>query len=179
MKVSLLRTSRSRSLCSSAGCVSTMRKSAPRSAAWATLQTLWLLGPARRSPIPIRPALRTNRPASLPRMLYPPRSFRTGQKHLYSGQQTQCPAPILYVGRSGANRERKAPSVHQEVALAPFDFFVSVIAAWMSRFFDGLDYLGVHDGRRRLGILAYLFLATARTALRIRGHNPVNRNLLK
>jgi hypothetical protein len=65
------------------------------------------------------------------------------------------------------------------VALAPFDILVGIIAAWASRFFDGLDTLGVHDGSRRLGILAYLFLSAARRALRIRNHNPLNRNLLK
>ena len=74
---------------------------------------------------------------------------------LCSGQKTLCAYPILYVGRGDVNRERETQGVHQEVALAPFDIFVSVIAAWVGRFFDGLDALGIHNGRRRLGILAY------------------------
>ena len=39
--------------------------------------------------------------------------------------------------------------------LAPLDVLVGVVAARVSRFFDGLDTLGVHDGSRRSGILAY------------------------
>jgi hypothetical protein len=48
-----------RSLCLSAGFVLTMRKSAPRSTAWPTPQTLWPPGPARLSRASIHPALRT------------------------------------------------------------------------------------------------------------------------
>src|SRR5215211_4139810 len=41
------------------------------------------------------------------------------------------------------------------MSLAPFDVLVSIIAARVRRFFDGLDTLGVHNGRCWLGILAY------------------------
>src|SRR3954452_17510702 len=39
------------------------------------------------------------------------------------------------------------------MSLTPFNVFVGVVAAWVSRFF-GFVALGVHDGRCRLGILA-------------------------
>ena len=39
--------------------------------------------------------------------------------------------------------------------LPALDVLVSVIAARVGRFFDALDTLGVYDGCRRLGILAY------------------------
>jgi hypothetical protein len=41
------------------------------------------------------------------------------------------------------------------MSLAPLDVLVGVVATRVGRFFDALDTLGVHDGRRRLGILAY------------------------
>src|SRR3712207_2837154 len=84
-----------------------------------------------------------------------PDLVQTGHKRLYSSQKTMCPDPILCVRRSDVNRERKAHGVHQKVALAPLDILVGVVAARVGRFFDGLDALGIQDGRRRLGILAY------------------------
>ena len=40
------------------------------------------------------------------------------------------------------------------MALTPFDILVGVVTAWVGRFFDALDTLGIDYGRRRLGILA-------------------------
>src|SRR5919199_1858560 len=78
-----------------------------------------------------------------------------GQKRLEPGQKTPCSDPILNIGRGDVYREHKPQDVHQKVALSPLDVLVGVVTAWVSRFLDGLDTLGVHDGRRRLGILAY------------------------
>src|SRR5215212_3091289 len=41
------------------------------------------------------------------------------------------------------------------MSLAPLDVLGGVVATRVGRFFDGLDTLGIHDGRRRLGILAH------------------------
>ncbi len=40
------------------------------------------------------------------------------------------------------------------MTLAPFDVLVGIVAAWVGRFFDGLDTLGINYGSRRLGIFA-------------------------
>ena len=129
-----------------------MRKSAPRSTAWATPQNLWLLGTARRFPIPIRPALLTSRPASLPCMLHPPRSSSSGAQTASARPKDTLPRdPVLYISRSDVNRDRKPQSVHQEVPLTPFDGLVGIVAAWVGRFLDGLDALAIYDGRRGIG----------------------------
>jgi hypothetical protein len=39
--------------------------------------------------------------------------------------------------------------------LASFDVLVGVVTAWVSRFLDGFDALGVDDACRRLRILAH------------------------
>src|SRR5215207_1174723 len=118
-----------------------MRKSAPRSTAWATPQNLWFLGLARRSPIPIRSAPLTSRSASLPRMLHPPRSSSSGGQTALARPSTPCPDPVLYVGRGDVHRERKTQGVHQKVALTPFDVLVGVVAIRSGPFLGGLDAL--------------------------------------
>jgi hypothetical protein len=128
--------------------------SAPRSTYVVGRQSLRCPHSARRSPVPTRPAPCTSQLTYLPRRPHPPRSSSIGAKASSIRTKTSRPDPILYVGRSHVNAERKTRGVYQKVALTPFDVLVGVVAAWAGRFFDGLGTLRIDYGRRRLGILA-------------------------